>query len=169
MDTFQTIKPEEFHDNPFELIGKQWMLITAEKEGKVNTMTASWGGLGIMWAKNVVFIMVRKSRYTKEMIDGSDSFSLTFLDHQKYGKELGYLGSVSGRDEDKIEKSKLTIERRDGVPFFQEGSKVFICKKLSCQPLTPDNFTMPGIDEQFYNTKDYHDLYIGEIVEILVK
>ena len=47
------IKPEELTKNPFHMIGKEWMLVTAEKDGKVNTMTASWGGVGIMWGKPV--------------------------------------------------------------------------------------------------------------------
>ena len=47
------IKPEELQKNPFQMIGKEWLLVTAEKEGKANTMTASWGGVGIMWGKPV--------------------------------------------------------------------------------------------------------------------
>lgn len=169
MNTFQSLKPELFSESPFQLIGKDWMLITAEKESQVNCMTASWGGLGVMWNKNVAFIVVRKSRYTKEFIDGSDSFSLTFFDHKKYGKILGYLGSVSGRDEDKIKKSELTLANFQGTPYFEEASKVIICKKMCCQPIVPESFIMEQIDEQWYPDKDYHDLYIGEIVEILVK
>jgi hypothetical protein len=74
------IKPELIEQNPFKLIGQDWMLITAEKDGKVNTMTASWGGFGVMWAKNVAYIVMRPQRYTKEFVDNSDTFSLTFFD-----------------------------------------------------------------------------------------
>ena len=167
MKTFTPMNANEFDFSPFHIIGKDWMLIAAEKDGKVNSMTASWGGLGVMWNKNVVFIVVRKSRYTKEFIDGSDSFSLSFFDREKYGKMLNYMGTVSGRDEDKVTKCGLTTEHYQGIPFFCEASKVLLCKKLCCQPIVPESFIMEQIDEKWYPDKDYHDLYIGEIVEIL--
>ena len=59
------IKPEELQKNPFQMIGKEWLLVTAEKEGKTNTMTASWGGVGIMWGKPVAYVFIRPQRYTK--------------------------------------------------------------------------------------------------------
>ena len=36
----------------------KWALLTAGKDGKVNTMTISWGGTGFIWNKHVVFIFV---------------------------------------------------------------------------------------------------------------
>ena len=88
MDDFKQINADNFDNSVFKLIGKDWMLITAEKDGKVNTMTASWGGFGVIWSRNAAFIFVRKSRYTKEFIDGADTFSLSFFDHKKYEKSL---------------------------------------------------------------------------------
>ena len=96
------------------------MLITAEKENKVNTMTASWGGLGVMWGKNVVYVVIRPQRYTKEFIDFSTKFSLSFFSSE-YKETLTYLGKVSGRDEDKIKNSKLTVIKRNDVPIFEEA------------------------------------------------
>ena len=58
--------------NPFTKIGKEWMLITAGDETKSNTMTASWGGLGIMWNKKVATAYIRPQRYTKEFVDNAD-------------------------------------------------------------------------------------------------
>ena len=66
---FKTITAEELNDNVFKMIGKDWLLVTAEKDGKANTMTASWGGVGVLWGSDVVYIFVRQSRYTKEFID----------------------------------------------------------------------------------------------------
>uniref|UniRef100_A0A7C5P709 Flavin reductase family protein n=1 Tax=Thermodesulfobium narugense TaxID=184064 RepID=A0A7C5P709_9BACT len=167
MNKFQLIDPDLFDFSPFRLIGKDWMLITAEKEGKINSMTASWGGLGVIWGKNCAFIFVRRSRYTKEFIDGSDGFSLSFFDHEKYKKLLTYMGSVSGRNEDKISKSGLTISHYEGIPYYDEASKILICKKMYCQPICPENFIFKEIDDKWYKDKDYHDLYIGEIIAIL--
>lgn len=67
--SFTEIKAEELKDNPFDLIGKQWMLITAGNEEKCNTMTASWGGVGIMWGKPTATAYIRDSRYTKSSVD----------------------------------------------------------------------------------------------------
>ena len=80
--SFKEIKPEELQKNPFQMIGKEWLLVTAEKDGKANTMTASWGGVGVMWGRNVAFIVIRPQRYTKEFIDASDKLSLSVLDTQ---------------------------------------------------------------------------------------
>ena len=74
--------------NPFEKIGSQWMLVTAEKDGKVNTMTASWGGVGVLWGKDVATVYIRPQRYTKEFVDAADTFTLTFYDGESK-KEMG--------------------------------------------------------------------------------
>ncbi len=169
MNSLKPMLQEEFEANPFNMIGKEWMLITAEKDGKANSMTASWGGLGVMWGKNVVYIVVRKSRFTKTLIDGSDTFSLSFFDHEKYAKMLGYMGKVSGKDEDKIKTAGVTVEHYEGTPYIGEASKVFICKKMCCQPISKDSFIDEKINETWYKDNDYHDLYIGEIIEILSK
>lgn len=169
MNQFQTVPMENFNLNPFEKIGKDWMLVTAEKEGKVNSLTASWGGIGVIWNKNVAFIFIRESRYTKEFIDSSDTFSLSFLDHEKYKEVLSYMGKVSGREEDKIKGANLTVNHKEQIPYFEEASMVLLCKKMCHQPLRADSFLLDTMDAQFYKDKDYHELYIGEIVEILSK
>lgn len=153
---------------PFEMIGKDWMLVTAQYNGKVNTMTASWGGLGVMWGKDVAFLVIRPQRYTKEFIDQSTQLSLSFFG-QDYHKELGYLGSVSGRDENKIEKAGLTIVTENSVPYFAEADTVLLCKKLFAQPFEESAFLDTSILEKWYPDKDYHTLYIAEIEKVLKK
>lgn len=169
MSEFKEIKMQEFQVNPFEMVGRDWMLITAEKNGKVNTMTASWGGFGVLWNCNVAFIFVRQSRYTKEFIDGSNSFSLTFFEPEKYQKTMAYLGNVSGRDENKIEKSGLSLKYEDGIPYFKEAETVVLCKKISRHFLSPEGFIKETVNPQWYADHDYHDMYIGEVVQILRK
>ena len=168
MKQFSEIKVEDINENPFTLIGKEWMLVTAEKEGKVNTMTASWGGLGVMWHKNVAYVVIRPQRYTKEFIDSSDTFSLSFYD-ESYRKQLEYLGAVSGREEDKIAKVGFTKGNKDNTPYFDEARLVLICKKLYSQKYDPESFIDKTIDEKFYPNKDYHTLYIVEITKALIK
>ena len=92
------IQTSQLHSDAFTMIGKEWMLVSAERDGVVNTMTASWGGMGILWNKKVAFVFLRPQRYTKEFIDQKDCFTLSFYD-EEYRKTLSYLGTVSGRDE----------------------------------------------------------------------
>lgn len=168
MSKFVEIKPEELNKNTFQIIGKDWTLITAQKDTKVNTMTASWGGFGVMWGKNVAHIVLRPQRYTKEFVDNSSTFSLSFLD-KSFKDKLTYLGTVSGRDEDKVTKSNLTVEHSDATPYFEEANLVVICKKLYAQEFKPEFFVETDLDEKWYPDKDYHTLYIAEIQKVLIK
>lgn len=164
---FIEIDIKDFKVNPFDIIGNEWMLITAQKEGKTNAMTASWGGLGVIWNKNVAFIFVRESRYTKEFIDAGDSFSLSFFNVAKYREMMTYMGSVSGRDEDKIASAELTVKKNDGTPYFEEADQVIICKKLYKQLINIEEILDEEIIPEWYTNKDYNHMYIGEIKKIL--
>ena len=155
----------ENFSNAFEKIGKQWMLITAKDGDKVNAMTASWGGLGVLWGKNVAYIFVRESRYTKEFIDKSDTLSLAFFSEDKKSM-LGYMGKVSGRDEDKIAKMNLTVKMVNDIPVFEEAEETLLCRKLFAGPIEPQYFIDKEIDSKWYADKDYHTMYVVEILDI---
>lgn len=163
------IKPEELQENPFKLIGKDWMLITAEKDAKVNMMTASWGGVGIMWGKNAATVYIRNSRYTKEFVDQGERFSLCVLP-ETYRDKLGYCGKISGRNEDKVAKTGLTVEHEGSVPYFKESRLVMICRKLYCQELNAESFVpgAKGIVDACYSDNDWHVMYIAEIEKVLI-
>ncbi|NLO08426.1 MAG: flavin reductase family protein [Clostridiales bacterium] len=166
MNQYKLISAEQFRKNPFQLIGKDWMLITAGNEEKVNTMTASWGGLGVMYGKNVAYVVIRPQRYTKEFVDREETFSLSFFD-KEYRKTLNYLGTVSGRNEDKITKSGLTVVRYEDTPYFNEANHVLICKKLFKQPLSTEGLLEERLEKTWYRNGDHHTLYIAEITNIL--
>ncbi|MEG1528640.1 MAG: flavin reductase [Clostridia bacterium] len=168
MTEFKQVEIEQFNKNPFVAIGQEWMLITASHNGKINTMTASWGGLGVLWNKNVAFIVIRPTRYTKQFVDNSSTFSLSFFD-QKYKDQLGYLGSVSGKDVDKIKISKLETCDKDATPYFTQANTVLLCQKLYAQEFTPQSFVDDKLCKEIYKNNDYHTLYVGEITKILVK
>ena len=97
-------------------------------------MTASWGGLGVVWGRPAATIYLRPQRYTKEFVDVQSTFSLSFFG-EGYRDALKYFGSVSGRDEEKIAKSGLSTAFADGTPYFTEASLVFVCRKAYAQPL----------------------------------
>ncbi|MBO5291933.1 MAG: flavin reductase family protein [Lachnospiraceae bacterium] len=165
---WKEIKPEECRDNAFSLIGKEWMLITAGDEKKANAMTASWGGIGVMWGKNVAYLVVRPQRYTKEFLDREERFSLNFLP-EEYRKALNYMGTVSGRDEDKMAGSGLTEGTLENVPMFEESRMVMVCKKLFVQEMKEESFLQKETIEKWYPQKDYHTLYIAEIEKVYVQ
>ena len=158
---FKKIDISKFKTNPF-LLKNQWMLVTSEYDSKVNTLTASWGGFGIMWNKEVVFVFIRPQRYTKEFIDRSGKFNLSFFD-SKYKKDLSYLGTVSGRDEDKILKSNLKLTSLLDYPTFEEASFTINAKLLFEQPLNESSFIDKSIISKWYPQKDFHAMYIAEI------
>ena len=84
---FKEIRPEELSGNVFNMIANDWMLITAEKDGDVNTMTASWGGLGFIWRKPVAYIFIRPQRYTYQFMEREPYFTVSVLDS---GREDAY-------------------------------------------------------------------------------
>lgn len=168
--SFRKIEIEKFDQNIFNLLSKDWLLVTATSENETNTMTIGWGGLGVMWGKNVAFIVIRPERYTYGLIEGSDRFSLTAFD-DSYRKELTYCGRTSGRNENKIEKCGFTLINENGVPYFDEARLVINCKKLYADMFREECFLDGGeaMNKHYTTHGGLHKLYIAEIEEILVK
>jgi flavin reductase (DIM6/NTAB) family NADH-FMN oxidoreductase RutF len=168
MTGFKEIPAEQLGINPFAAIGSEWMLITAQMGERVNAMTASWGGLGRMWNRNVAFTVIRPQRFTKTLVDGSDTFSLAFFGGGEK-ETLGYMGSASGWNEDKIAGSGLTVLHDGEIPYFAEARVVLLCKKLFAQPYRPESFIAEELNAEFYPKSDHHTLYISEILKVLVR
>lgn len=165
--------PEEFDPKVFTAIGKDWMLVSAFDGGRtdktIGTLTASWGGMGVLWGKNVFFCFVRPQRFTKEFIDRSDKISLSFFDPSKYRAALNYCGTHSGRGEDKIRNANLHAAVRDGAVYFDEARLTIVGRKLFAQPLNEASFLDSAIVDKFYPAKDFHTMYVCEISEIFEK
>jgi len=165
------IAVQELSLNPMTQIAKEWMLITAGCEERgYNTMTASWGHLGSIWGHGgglpTSVVYVRPQRYTKEFVDREELYTLCFF--PGYKKELGYLGSHSGRDEDKVAAVGLTPVFGEGYTYFAEASLVLVCRKLYRAPLLEEGFLYQSTIEENYPKRDFHDLYIGEILKVFV-
>lgn len=168
MHTFQPYPIDVLEMNPFTKIGKEWALVTAGSKSKCNTMTVSWGGVGVLWGKNVVYIFIRDSRYTKEFIDNGDFFSVSFLD-EAYRTSLNYCGSHSGRDGDKFEEAGLTPAFRHSIPYPDEANFVILCKKMAAVPITEESFVDPSISKKWYADGDMHTMYVGEIIDMMAR
>lgn len=167
MHFFQPLPIEETEFNPFTMYGKQWAALTAMADGKVNAMTISWGSMGELWNKHTVSVYVRESRFTKELIDKSGVFSLTFFE-DKFRNTLKYLGAASGHNEDKIKSAKLAINIDKEVPFIDQGQFIVLCRKLASIPM-PIDCIDEEIRKEFYANGDPHTLYVGEILSMAAR
>lgn len=165
---FHSIEAKDLSDSLFTSLGQKWMLVTAGTGDQCNTMTAAWGGIGVMWGAPTATCYIRPQRYTREFMDREEYFTLAFFG-EEYRKQLSLCGKVSGRDTDKIKECGFTVQTAScGAPYFEQAELVLICKKRFRQPMNPDN--MPeDIRGRWYPEKDYHIMYMGEIVEILKK
>lgn len=167
----------------FELFNKDWALVTAGPMDDYNTMVIGWGELGTIWGhpmkgRPIVTVFVHPARYTSEFLKKYDTFTVSFYD-KKYMKALGYLGSHSGRDGDKVAKSGLTpVAMGEGVTF-EEAKLTFLCKKIYFHQMSKDglaeeikeyyaadpksypNVTPDGTDDNW----EPHYAIIGEIVD----
>lgn len=168
-DNFITIAPTAIHDNPFKLIGRDWMLITAGSPAAFNCMTASWGGLGHLWNRDVCFCFVRPQRHTFGLMEAAPHFTLTFFAETQRAA-LEYCGSHSGRDVNKASAAGLTpITDETGAVYFAEARLALVCRKLYGGDLLRSAFTDPALPAEIYGTGDFHRMYVGEIVRCLAK
>ena len=169
MKVFRKISPKELEVNPIELIGDQWMLVTAGKLEKFNTMTASWGAMGELWNKPVAFVFVRPQRYTYEFTEREDMMTLSFFE-PSYRPVLTLCGNTSGRDTDKVARTGLTpYETEKGGIAFSEAKLVMECRKLYSDMLNKENFTDDKIPAKLYPGDDFHKMYVVEIVNAWIK
>ncbi len=166
---YEIIDITKYNANFFEKIGKDWALLSAAKDGKCNGMTVSWGGVGVLWNKNVFFCFVRPQRYTKQFVDGSDTVTLSFFPEEKRDA-LKICGSKSGRDIDKFTSANLTpIIGKLGEVDFEESEMTIVGRKLYVQEMSEDCFINKDVDSACYANKDYHTVYVCEIVEVRKK
>lgn len=169
MVDMKKIDPREIKANAIELIESRWMLVTAGTIDSFNTMTANWGGLGELWYKHVAFVFVRPQRYTYEFTEESDYLTLSFFG-ESHREALEICGRTSGRDTDKVAETGLTpYETECGSVSFREAEVVLECKKLYADNINPESFVVPEVPERCYKKRDYHRVYVCEIVNAWVK
>lgn len=158
------IKAKEIKDNIIKLIADEWMLVASGDESGYNMMTASWGGMGEMWGKEVAVTVIRPQRYTYEFMEKNEYFTLSFYGDRKDIHAV--CGKKSGRDIDKTAETGLTPVFDNGTVYFDQARLVIVCRKLYASDLSEDSF----LDKsclKWYNG-DLHRMYVGEIVKVLV-
>ncbi len=150
---------------PVSLWKKQWLLLTAGTPKNCNMMTVAWGSIGCMWNKPFAQVVVRPQRYTFEFIEKSECFTLCAFP-ERYRQDLLHLGTVSGRDCDKLSETKLTLKKSTTVlsPSYEEASLILECRKMYAQNMEPACFVTDA-GPIVYPEKDYHRIYFGEILK----
>ena len=159
---------EQLNKNLISLIHNEWAVLTVEGKEKVNGMTVNWVQTGWLWNKPVVTVYVRPQRYTYPLIENTDHFSLAFFD-EKERENLRYLGTASGREEDKLAHVGYTVSYLDDTACIEQASLVLTLKKLAVTQITADQFTDEPIRQSAYPKEDYHKAYVCEIIGAYTK
>ena len=153
-------------ENAFDLIGKEWMLVTAGNKKKFNTMTASWGGIGWLWNRPVAFVFIRPERYTHDFIERESRLTLSFY-KEEYRSILQFCGTKSGRDVDKVKETGLKpVALESGAMTFEQARLTLDCRKLFKSPMAAADFIDKSILEKWYGNQpggSLHDVYVVEI------
>lgn len=161
---FKKINLNSLSENYFNILNNDWGLLTAGKPESFNTMTISWGSVGVMWNKPVVFCFVRPQRYTYEFMNRNHYFTLSFF-NPEFKQALDFCGNHSGRNTDKMKATELIPYATDlGNVIFQQARLAFECKKLYAENLKPEAFIDQSILKSTYQNNDFHRMFIGEIV-----
>lgn len=167
MNNLKNITPNELNENPFSMFKNDWALVTSGTIDNYNTMTVSWGGVGVLWHKDVATIYIRPQRYTYEFIERNDYFTISILP-QDYKEALTLCGRCSGRDHDKAKEAGISPIEVDNCVSFDEARLVLVCKKLYHSDIEPKHFYDSDLEKN-YEAKDYHRMYVGEIVNAYIK
>jgi flavin reductase (DIM6/NTAB) family NADH-FMN oxidoreductase RutF len=172
-ELFTSIAPEAITDNVFKLVGKDFTVITAGQEPHFNSMTASWGGVGILFNKPVAWCMLRANRYTLELIKKEHTYTLSYFPDE-YKEQALFFGSKSGRNTDKMKETTLTpVQTPDGSTTYKEARLVLECKIIELTTVSPDDYYTQDaknfIIEGYNEAKEYHKLVFGDITNVWIK
>ena len=159
--------------NPMTMFAEEWFALAAGNENDgANAMTIAWGHMGSLWERDshanrlpTVCVYVRPGRFTKGIMDRESLFTLSLIEDRK---ALGYIGSHSGRDGDKFAAAGLAPVYEGGTAYCQDAKMVFVCRKLYQAPLSESGFVDKGLIDFNYPLRDFHEMYIGEIIKVLV-
>ncbi len=165
MDNFASAKYDVF-----SMFNDRWALCTAGTPGEFNTMTIGWGTMGTIWGaprrgKQVITVFLRESRRTSDILLQSDHFTVCFFP-EEYRKDLGILGSKSGRDvPDKISLTKLTPKPLGDAVGFEEADLTFVCKKIYTHKMLLEELP-EFVRDTLYKDGDLHYIFMGEIEDV---
>ena len=130
-------------------------------------MTIGWGLFGIIWNKPTFAVAIRPTRYTHKLLEESNEFTVN-VPNIGMEKVIEYCGNVSGRDRNKFEEMNLTPlpGKRVKSPMISECVIHYECNVIY-KTKVEINHLRKEIVSKYYPSRDYHTLYIGEILSVL--
>ena len=150
----------EINDNLAKRISES-ALLCVKHDDRVNAMTVSWGGFGVLWGKDVCLVFVRPSRFTYGFCEAEDKFTLSFFGGNRRDT-LSYCGKKSGRDTDKIKDCNLSFSDEDGFIVFDDAEITLKLRKLYSDDIKRECFNVPCLLTN-YKDGDFHRMYVCEI------
>lgn len=172
--SFKKITPEEIKDNVFTLTGKIFPVVTVGNKDYYNSMTASGGGMGLLFKKPTTMLLFPSHRYTLELIQKEQKYTMSYFPNA-YKNQVIFLGSKSGRDSNKMQEVELTsIELPSENIAFKEARLIIECKLLQITtPIFPDDFYSQEakhyMTEQYKNPGEHRKYVFGEIMSVYIK
>jgi len=151
----------------FDVMGKMGLLlVSCDDAGKPNTMTIGWGTIGIIWGKPIFTVLVRPSRYTHNLIEHTEDFTVN-VPPSSLAEVVAFCGSASGRDHDKFAEKGLTAIPGIDVksPSIKECIIHYECKVVHKNYVMKDNLA-GSIVSSAYRSGDFHTIYYGEILGV---
>ncbi|MBR1517356.1 MAG: flavin reductase [Bacteroidales bacterium] len=161
------------HLDPFKIF-QDAAALTVGKPGNMNSMTIGWGSFGILWGhdSHVATVYVRKSRFTHHLMEENETFTIEAFPPE-YSEKLKYLGTASGRDEDKMRGCGMTVKTMPcGAPAFEEGNIIIECRKIFTTDYATTLMDSTVVQRWYTKGEDFdniHTAYVGEITGIWVK
>lgn len=165
---FNQVEFTDVKNNVVDLLKNRWGLITAGDENSFNTMTVSWGAIGELWGKDMATVYIRPQRYTEEFLNSNEYFTLSFYPEDMKKSIHGICGSKSGREVDKVKETGLVPCFDEKAPYFEQAEIVLVCRKVAKANFEPSQFIDSEMIEKWYEAKDYHYIYYGEIEKVLI-
>ncbi|MDR0766369.1 MAG: flavin reductase [Odoribacteraceae bacterium] len=166
-ELFVPVAPRDITGNVFRLVGEDFTVITAGTTTAYNSMTASYGGWGILFNAPSTWCFLRANRYTLECIRRERKYTMVYFD-EAYRDQVMLFGSSSGRDGDKMKRHTLSaVETPAGCVAYKEAKLVIECELTSITTVHPDDYFSPEgksfVTDAFAEANDYHKLVFGKI------
>lgn len=132
---------------------------------KSNVMTTHWGTMGTLWNRDVFLLPVRRSKLSHQLIRENGSFAVS-VPVKDMRNEIALCDHISGFFVNKFEELRLHPKRARTVDAYVLGECGLIveCKVAAQFDLSQDTVA-PWINDDMYAGKDFHTLFIGEVVD----
>jgi len=145
------------------------LFLNVKTNNNFNTMTIGWANAGIIWGLPIFNVAVRKSRYTYNLIEKTDEFTVSIPFSNRFKKELAFCGSRSGRNYDKIKECGLNKIKAQSIstPVIGGCDLHYECK-IKYKQAMDSMYLNKSINKKYYKDNDYHTFYYGEIVDCYI-